>query len=80
MVDRVGKGRMQTPSTGLRRPSSNYCIVDYATGLEKLSANDKFLDDAQTAASLQKTIQIISDVSFITDHAVFASTDKSKIA
>ena len=71
---------MQSPSNGLRRLSSNYCIANYAIGLEKLSANEQFLDDAQTAASLQQTIQIISDVSFITDHAVFASTDKSKIA
>ena len=70
---------MQTPSTGLRRPSSNYCIVDYAIGLENLSANEQFLDDAQTAASLQQTIQIISDVSFITDHVAFASTDETKI-
>ena len=27
-------------------------IVDYATGLEKLSANEQFFDDAQTAVSL----------------------------
>ena len=27
-------------------------LVDYAVGLEKLSANEQFFDDAQTAATL----------------------------
>ena len=41
----------QTPSTGIRHPSTT-AIVDYAIGLEKLSANEQFFDDAQTAVSL----------------------------
>jgi len=31
---------------------STTAIVDYAIGLEKLSANEQVLDDAQTAVSL----------------------------
>ena len=31
---------------------STTAIVDYAIGLEKLSANEQFFDDAQTAATL----------------------------
>ena len=50
--------------------------VDYAIGLEKLSANEQFFDDAQTAVS--KT-QITSDDSFITDHVAYASRNKTKI-
>ena len=38
-------------------------IVDYATGLGQLSANEQVFDDAQTAVSLQQTTHIISDVS-----------------
>jgi len=30
----------------------NVAIVDYAIGLEKLSANEQFFDDVQTAVSL----------------------------
>ena len=36
-------------------------IADYAIGLEKLSANEQFFDDAQTAVCLLQTTQIISD-------------------
>ena len=32
--------------------SSTTAIADYAIGLEKLSANEQFFDDAQTAVSL----------------------------
>ena len=42
----------QTPSTGLRHPSSIHRIVDYAIGLEKRSANEQFFDDAEMAESL----------------------------
>ena len=31
---------------------STTAIVDYAIGLEKLSSNEQFFDDAQTAVSL----------------------------
>ena len=42
----------QTPSTGLDILPPTIAIVDYAIGLEKLSANEQFGDDAQTAISL----------------------------
>ena len=54
-------------------------IVDYAIALEKLSANEQFFDDAQTAIRFSLTTQIISDVSSITDHVAYASTNKTKI-
>ena len=38
--------------------------------LGKLSANKQFFDDFLTAVNLEQTTQIISDVSFITDHRV----------
>ena len=41
----------QTQSTGLRLHSPTTAIVDYAIGLEKLSANEQFFDDTQMAAS-----------------------------
>ena len=43
---------LQTPSTGLRQPSSNPAIVGYAICLENLSAIEQFFDDTQTAVSL----------------------------
>ena len=46
-------------------------IPDYAKGLEKLSAKERVFDDAQTAGTA-------SAVSFITDHAAYASTNKTK--
>ena len=54
-------------------------IIDYAIGLEKLSANEQFFDDAQTAVCLLQTTQIISDISYITDHVAYARTNKTKI-
>ena len=54
-------------------------IIDYAIGLEKLSANGQFFDVAQMAISLEQTTQIISGVSFITTHVAYASTNKTKI-
>ena len=49
-------------------------IGDYAIGLEKLSDNEKFFDDAETA------VIIISDVAaFITDYVAYTSTDKTQI-
>ena len=43
-----GEGGKQTPSSGLRHPSSNLCH----SWLRHTSANEQFFDDAQTAASL----------------------------
>ena len=54
-------------------------MVDYAISLQKLPANEQFFGDVQTAVSLYQTTQIISDVSFTTDHAAYASTNKTKI-
>ena len=48
----AGQTPTQTPNTGLRHPSSNHLPVHYAIGLEKLSANEQFFDDAQTVVSL----------------------------
>ena len=53
--------------------------ADYIVDLEKLSANEQFFDEAQTAVRLQQTTEIISDVSFITDHIAYASTNKTKL-
>ena len=58
---------------------STTAIADYAIGLEKLSANEQFFDDAQTVASFDQTIQIISGVSFTTGHVAYASTNETKI-
>ena len=41
-------------------------MIDYATGLEKLSANGQFFVHAQTAVGFKS--QMISGVSFITAH------------
>ena len=53
--------------------------ADYAICLQKLSANEQFLDDAQTAVRLYQTTQITSDGSFIIGHIAYASTNKTKI-
>ena len=58
---------------------STTAIADYAIGFEKLSDNEQFFDDAQTAVNLQQTTQIISDVCLITDHVAYARTNKTKI-
>ena len=58
---------------------STTAVFSYAIGSRKLSANEQFFVGAQTAASLLQTTQIISDVCFITDHVVYASSDKTKI-
>ena len=48
------QGSAQTPSTGLRHPSSNNntAIVNCAMGLEKLSAKGQFLISVQMAVCL----------------------------
>ena len=56
---------------------STTAIVDYAIGLKKLSANEKKFDDAQAVVSLQQATQMIYSV--ISDHVVYASTNKTKI-
>ena len=58
---------------------STTAVFSYAIGSRKLSANEQFFVGAQTAVRLLQTAQIISDVYFITDHVVYASSDKTKI-
>jgi len=69
----------QTPSTGLRHPSSTTAIFSYTIGSRKLSANEQFFVGAQTAVNLLQTTQIISDVCFIADHVAYTSSNKTKI-
>ena len=54
-------------------------VFSYAIGLRKLSANEQFFVGAQTLVSLLQTTQIISDVCFITDHVVYASSNETEI-
>ena len=58
---------------------STTAIFSYAIGSRKLSANEQFFVGAQTVVSLLQTIQIISDVCFITVHVPNASTNKTTI-
>ena len=55
-------------------------IFNPTIGSGKQSANKQFFVGAQTVVSLLQTTQIISDVCFITDHAAYASSNKTKIA
>ena len=52
-------------------------VVHYAIGLEKLSANEQFSMVLKRQQICNKTTQIISDVSFITDHVANASTNNT---
>ena len=54
-------------------------IFSYAIGPRKLSSNEQFFVGAQTVVSLLQTTQIVSDVCFITDHVVYASSNNTKI-
>ena len=58
---------------------STTAIFSYAIGSRKLSANEQFFVGAQTVVSLLQTTQIIPDICFITDHVVYASSNKTKI-
>ena len=75
LYDAIGRGELQALVYDFLPPTTG--IVDNAIGLEKLSANEQFFDEAQTAT--HKTIQIISDVCFINDHVAYASRNKTKI-
>ena len=59
--------------------SSTTDVFSYAIESRKLSANEQFFVCAQTIVSLLQTIQIISDVSFTTDHVAYASSNQTKI-
>ena len=54
-------------------------VFSYTIGSRKLSATEQFFVGAQTVVSLLQTTQIISDVSFITDHVAYASSNEIKI-
>ena len=71
-------GSPQTPSTGLRHPSTT-AVFSYAIGSWKLSANEQFFIGAQTEVISLQTTPIISHVCFITDHVAYASSNKTKI-
>ena len=58
---------------------STTAVFSYAIGSRKLLANEQFFVGAQTVVRLLQTTQIISDVSFITDHVAYASTNQTKI-
>ena len=58
---------------------STTAVFSYAIGPRQLSANEQFFVGAQTVVSLLQTTQIISDVSFITDHVAYTGTNKTKI-
>ena len=68
----------QTPSTGLRHPSTT-AVFSYAIGSRKLSANEQFFVSAQTAVSLLQTTRIKQGVSFIAANKVYTSTNKTTI-
>ena len=58
---------------------STTAVFSYATWSRKLSANEQFFVGAQTVVSLLQTTQNTSDVCFITDDVVYASSNKTKI-
>ena len=58
---------------------STTAVFSYAIWSRKLSANERFFVGAQIVVCLLQTTQIISDVCFITDHVVSASSNKAKI-
>ena len=58
---------------------STTAVFSYAIGSRKLSANEQFFAGAQTVVRLLQTTQIISHICFITDHAAYASSNKTKI-
>ena len=58
---------------------STTAVFCYAMDSRKLSANEQFFVGAQRVVSMLQTTQIISDVSLITDHVAYASSNKTKI-
>ena len=71
--------RLQTLVYDILPPAT--VIIDYAIGLEKLSANGQFFvgAHAQLAVSFQRTTESISGVTFVTAHVAYVSTNKTKI-
>ena len=58
---------------------STTAIFSYAIWSRKLSANEQFFVDAQTAVSLLQTTQIKQGVSFIGANKVYTRTNKTTI-
>ena len=65
---------------------STTAVFSYAIGKKKKKKKKKgsanvrlFFVGAQTVVNLLQTTHIISDVSFITDHVAYASSNKTKI-
>ena len=54
---------------------STTAVFSYSIGSIKLSTNEQFFVGAETVVSLLQTIQIVSDVCFITDHVPYASSE-----
>ena len=58
---------------------STTAVFSYVIGSRKLAPNEQFFVGAKTVVRLLQTIQIISDVCFVTDHVAYASSNKTKI-
>ena len=52
--------------------------VDYVIGLEKLSVNGQFFDDAQMAASVNRQLKLCQ-IYFMTVNVAYLSTNKTKL-
>ena len=70
-------GKLQAPVYDIL--PSTAAVFSYAIGSRKLSANEQFFVGAQTVVNLLQTIQIISDICFITDYVAYANSNKTKI-
>ena len=56
---------------------STTAIFSYVISSRKLSANEQFFVSAQIVVSLLQVTQIISDISFLTDHVAYSSSNKT---
>ena len=72
------RAKLQALVYDIRPPSTTTAVFSYAIGSKKLSANELFFVDAQTAVSLLQTTQIKQGVSFIAAIKVYTSAKKSK--
>ena len=59
----------QTPSTGLRHPSTT-AVFSYARGSRKLSANEQCFVGAQTVVVCYKQLKYKQGVSFIAEQSL----------
>ena len=56
---------------------STAAVFSYVISSRKLSANEQFFVSAQIVVSLLQVTQIISDISFLTDHVAYSSSNKT---